>query len=868
MNDATPSNSPAIGGAPRSATGSLFETTDERLATALQKGPGGKPARYPAEELRGRHWTPVFSYARLCTNGVRYAGMLTTAAFTRLFEESARQVGPRAVWRPELLVAVRRTAGEWDADARRGMLHPEFRSAAGRGGRDGVAAARLLPPENRRLVSLAFQRLPEAARCLLWHAEVEAEELAVPARLLGLPAADAARALERARALLRQYCIEAHRELAPDDACRRYSRLLDVSLRRGGNSVDPDLRRHLADCEHCARSAGQLDHSGGRPAVLLAEGVLGWGARQYLDARPGRAAGGERTTAGPVLSTTPDRDPYAGPPAGAGRRPDTATRPGTDPERASEDWPTAAEAGVEAAASGRAPEPRPETAAERISAFWPGPDTRTGAGAGTRPDIGAVGETDPGQGVGSQSGGTQPGGVQSGGMRGRGEDAHASAELAAEAGLYADSDSVWGTAPGRRPDSHAGTGSRPVTGSHPVGGAPPGAAPGSGADAGPGAGARPGTGRAVHARAPHTGGPHAKVPHPGPRHALRPSPAGERPSGPAPRSPWRRRQLAPVLLAVSGCVLVPLVLWSGGGGDASPSSAPGSGTASEQPDGRPSGIGAGGAEPGTLSGRLRNLGSGDCVGTAEGKVSAGTEVVLGTCTSSKRQQWSYESDGLLRSLADDGLCLDSRLPSSVRLGPCEGGGSRANARYDFTREGQLVPLERPALALVPVSDDEETGLVLKTRGTGRAQRWEIDKSVDSLQMEWITSRTNRDTAEPAPDAAPSPSRTPPPPEPEPTPSGTPQAPRPTASASGRTCYGYHCRPDGHDGDGHDGGGHGGGGYGGGYGYGGAYGYGGGYGYGSAYGYGGGYGYGSGYGYGGGYGYGSGYGYGYGYGGGR
>ena len=204
MSDVNPSDSPT--------TGSLFDATDERLTADLKKGSGKRPAQYPAGELLARHWVPVFSYARLCTSGAQYAGMLTTAAFTRLFGESVRHTGPKAAWRPQLLVTVRRIAGEWDADNRRGLLRPELQSDAND---KGGATVRLLPPENRRLVSRAFHRLPENARCVLWHAEVEAEDLAVPARLLGLSAEDASVALERAREQLRQNCLESHRELAP-----------------------------------------------------------------------------------------------------------------------------------------------------------------------------------------------------------------------------------------------------------------------------------------------------------------------------------------------------------------------------------------------------------------------------------------------------------------------------------------------------------------------------------------------------------------------------------------------------------------------------------------------------------------------------
>ncbi|MEU6217741.1 ricin-type beta-trefoil lectin domain protein [Streptomyces sp. NPDC047022] len=260
----------------------LYDVTDEQLAAELKKAAGKRPVHHPVGELLGRHWEAAYSYARLLTDGAHPAGMLTTAAFTRLFEDSARQGGPTAAWRPHLLVAIRRLAGEWDTDHRYALLDPALRSGPGTRER---AAVRLLPPENRRLVSRAFQRLSEPARCLLWHVEVEREDIAVPAALLGIDPGDAAMRLARARTMLREACLDIHREYAPDEHCRRYARLLDVSLRRDGGLIDLDLRRHMDGCPHCHNAAEQLEGFGHRLPLLLAEGVLGWGAQAYLDTR-------------------------------------------------------------------------------------------------------------------------------------------------------------------------------------------------------------------------------------------------------------------------------------------------------------------------------------------------------------------------------------------------------------------------------------------------------------------------------------------------------------------------------------------------------------------------------------------------------
>ncbi|MYW16123.1 hydrolase, partial [Streptomyces sp. SID2955] len=65
--------------------------SDEELSAELKKWTGMSPALHPVGELFDRHWSAALAYARLCTDGPRAAGMLTTAAFTRLFGASLRQ---------------------------------------------------------------------------------------------------------------------------------------------------------------------------------------------------------------------------------------------------------------------------------------------------------------------------------------------------------------------------------------------------------------------------------------------------------------------------------------------------------------------------------------------------------------------------------------------------------------------------------------------------------------------------------------------------------------------------------------------------------------------------------------------------------
>lgn len=232
-----------------------------------------------------RHWQATYEYAVIClASWSGSASMAAAAAFHRVLGRA----GDGAL-RPQLLVAVREFVKEWAADDAISAVLPELRKTIG--GR-GLRAARSVTPERRQLAERAFRGLPGASQCLLWHAEVEAEPISVPAGLLGVDTARAAAALEQAREQFRTGCVRAHRELAPTSECRFYNRLLDVPIRRGGDLL-PDVRKHLMECRYCRHAAEQLSHFEGGLEVLLAETVLGWGAHRYLDSRSARLA--ERT---------------------------------------------------------------------------------------------------------------------------------------------------------------------------------------------------------------------------------------------------------------------------------------------------------------------------------------------------------------------------------------------------------------------------------------------------------------------------------------------------------------------------------------------------------------------------------------------
>ncbi|MEW2168280.1 hydrolase, partial [Streptomyces sp. NPDC007084] len=290
--------------------------SDEDLAALLRGRPPGEAPR-PVALLTARHWQPTYDYAVVClATKADVAAMVAATAFHQVLGRVG-EGEPGLALRPRFLVTVRDTVRDWAGDERISGVLPDLRKPAG--GR-GMRAAKTLTAENRKLAERAFLALPGLARCLLWHTEVEAEPLSLPAALSGMDTDTSLAALEQARDQFREGLVRAHRELAPTRECGFYNRLLDVQIRRGGTLL-PDVGRHLGECAYCRHAAEQLGLFEEGLGVLLAEAVLGWGARRYLDSRPGRAGQAPRPrSVSPFGPFGTRRQSGAGRPARSGRR--------------------------------------------------------------------------------------------------------------------------------------------------------------------------------------------------------------------------------------------------------------------------------------------------------------------------------------------------------------------------------------------------------------------------------------------------------------------------------------------------------------------------------------------------------------------
>ncbi|MFI9586421.1 ricin-type beta-trefoil lectin domain protein [Streptomyces sp. NPDC052236] len=273
------------------ASGEVFPSGPGEHFVSEQAEPGKQEAGDAAswvDELLSLHGKPVLDYAALCTGpSPGAAERLAGQAFRHTYGDAASHAGAGFPWRPRLLAAVLDAAREWSADDRRSSLHPDLRDGATRPAYR-AASATDHGTGDRNLLRRAYRNLPDRAQVLLWHTEVEAEDIEAVASLL-----DAEPSLlnpARARTLLRDECVRAHLDLAPDERCRRYNRLIDVHSRPGSGRTPAEVLEHLDGCAYCGAAVDQLDQSPDRLRTLLADAVVGFRAADYLATRPARPA--------------------------------------------------------------------------------------------------------------------------------------------------------------------------------------------------------------------------------------------------------------------------------------------------------------------------------------------------------------------------------------------------------------------------------------------------------------------------------------------------------------------------------------------------------------------------------------------------
>ena len=176
-------------------------------------------------------------------------------------------------------------------------------------------------------------------------------------------------------------------------------------------------------------------------------------------------------------------------------------------------------------------------------------------------------------------------------------------------------------------------------------------------------------------------------------------------------------------------------LWSDRDGGAGPATATGASsthtlapapaTPVPPPTSDPSARATGTTEPT----RLRNRAADLCLDVRDEELREGAGARLAVCSSAWTQQWSYEQDGLLRSVADPGLCLGSHADNGVlSLVHCVLADAKRSEdmRYDLTVRGELLPRRDEGQAVAPQSADPDADVLVAARDGSDAQRWRTD----------------------------------------------------------------------------------------------------------------------------------------------
>ncbi|MEU1409571.1 RICIN domain-containing protein [Streptomyces sp. NPDC005728] len=222
--------------------------------------------------LFDRHWERVLQYAGICVADQDAGTRMAMAAFARLIDEVKASDGRFFAWRPQLLLAILKTAAEWaQTDDRVGYVNAQLRAWL-----DGEPdPARLLGPDQAAALYDAFVALPESDQRLLWHLDVEAE---ASQEWQG----GAQRQLAQARNRLHERYVQALRVRGVDGVCLQYGSLL-ASSPYGNPNGSPQLGRHFLECAQCRTSAGGLADPGWLRLALV-NAILPWGAAQYLQA--------------------------------------------------------------------------------------------------------------------------------------------------------------------------------------------------------------------------------------------------------------------------------------------------------------------------------------------------------------------------------------------------------------------------------------------------------------------------------------------------------------------------------------------------------------------------------------------------------
>lgn len=288
-----------LAGSPRSVESRAPDApSDPELLAATREG---DTAAYAV--LYERHVAAARRLARVLSKDAAGADDLVSETFAKLLHTLREGHGPDLAFRPYMLRTLRNTFYDRVRRDRRVEFTDDLTAldgTLGAGEHIDPTVERAVEGAERRYAALAFGKLPERWRMVLWHTEVEEDTPAQIAAMLGMTANGVAALAYRAREKLRQNYLTEHAADSPPETCRWTVDRLGARVRgKLGTRDTATVDEHLDGCVSCSLLFAELTELNAGLRLVLAPVVLGGAAAPYLAAGAVSAAG---VAVGGVLS--------------------------------------------------------------------------------------------------------------------------------------------------------------------------------------------------------------------------------------------------------------------------------------------------------------------------------------------------------------------------------------------------------------------------------------------------------------------------------------------------------------------------------------------------------------------------------------
>ncbi|WP_205327796.1 sigma-70 family RNA polymerase sigma factor [Glycomyces sp. YM15] len=257
--------------------------SDPELIAATR---GGDTTAYAV--LYERHVHSARRLARILSRDPAGADDLVSEAFAKLLHILREGGGPDLAFRPYMLQTLRNNF----YDRVRRDKKVEFTDDLTEHDSGEIYVDPAVEGQERRYAALAFGKLPERWRMVLWHTEVEEDSPAKIATMLGMTPNGVAALAYRAREKLRQNYLSEHAADSPREECRWTVDRIGARVRgklgeRDASKVDD----HLGSCVTCNLLFAELTELNSGLRGVIAVIFLGGAASPYLAAGAASAAG-------------------------------------------------------------------------------------------------------------------------------------------------------------------------------------------------------------------------------------------------------------------------------------------------------------------------------------------------------------------------------------------------------------------------------------------------------------------------------------------------------------------------------------------------------------------------------------------------